>query len=371
MIEGDYNLEVKNESGEKFEATRSLDMNMKKFSVFIQTDKSMYKPSDNIQFRILALDADTKPLQISSVEIYITDGADNRVKQYDDPKFHKGVFQSELQLSDSPVMGSWKIHVKINDQPESTKTFEVAEYVLPKFEVSIDSTPDVTYKDGKIKATVKANYTFGKIAKGNATVTAEVLNQYGGCVGFGWNQQPEFSGSNKVEKTVEVDGKKFVEFDIEKDLNIIDTKAERIIKLTASFKEELSEKEATASTNVKIHITPHKVELKQSSEKFKPGLPFDVTAIVQFHDKNVPVTDDKNAVKFSVTYYWEVLKICKEPHGGIVAGRRMRPNEEYEVWERQSETKDFNVFPSNGFAKLNIELKKATTHFSVKVKEIH
>lgn len=366
MVEGDYMLEVKNESGEKFEAKRSLDMNMKKHSVFVQTDKSIYKPSDNIQFRVLALDAETKPLSTSNIEMFISDGADNRVKQFDTPKFHKGVFQSELQLSDSPVLGTWKIHVKVDGGEETIKSFDVAEYVLPKFEVSIDSNPNVTFKDGKIRATVNAKYTFGKIAKGNATVTAEVVDQYS-CGNFGWHQAP---AAIKIEKTVEVDGKKFVEFDIENDLKIIDTASEKTIKLVASFKEELSGKEATATANVKIHVTPHKIELKKSSEKFKPALPFEVTAIIQHHDKNAPVTDDKNAVKFSVTYYWDILRRCKEPKGSIVAGRRMRPNEEYEVWERQSETKDYQVYPTHGSALLKIDLNKNITHFSVQVHDL-
>lgn len=366
FYEADYVLEVKKTSGEKFEGVRALHMNAKKNSVFIQTDKSMYKPSDNIQFRVLVLDAQTKPLNDAKVEIFITDGAENRIKQFDDPQFNKGVFQSELQLSDLPVMGTWKIHVKVNDGEETVKDFDVAEYVLPKFEVSIDSTPDITFKDGKIIATVKANYTFGKIAKGNATVFAEVTNQYGHRH-FGWHHQ-SIDDADKVSKTVEVDGKKFVEFDLVEDLKITDTNYERKVKLTASFKEELSGKEATATTEVKIHITPHKIEFKKSSEKFKPGLPFHVTAILKCHDKNAPVTDAENPLKFTTTYYWDVLRKYRQPESAIVAGRRMKPNEEYEVWEQQFETTNFEIFPNNGFAKLNIELRKNITHFDVKAK---
>lgn len=367
--EDDYVLEVKNGSGERFEEIRALNMNVKKLSVFIQTDKSMYKPGDNIQFRVLALDAHTKPLVDAKVEIFITDGADNRIKQFENPKFIKGVFQSELQLSDLPIMGTWKIHVKVNDGEENVKEFDVAEYVLPKFEVTIDSNPDITFKDGKVSATVKAHYTFGKIAKGNATVTAEVEDRYHRR-GFGWHRQ-SIESAEKVSKTVEVDGKKFVEFDLEKDLQIADRSYERTIKLTASFKEELSGKEATAETKVKIHITPHKIEMKKSSEKFKPSMPFNVTAIVLYHDKNAPVTDADNPVKFSVTYYWDVLRKYKQPGGTIVAGKKMKPNEEYEVWEQQYETKVYEVFPKNGIAKLDIDLAKNITHFDVKAKYLN
>ena len=175
LPEGDYVLEVKSDNFTQFQ---KLHINRKQFSVFVQTDKSIYKPSDNVKFRILVLDAETRPLDTSNVEIYITDGADNRVKQFEKPQFNKGVYQNEMQLSDLPVMGTWKIHVKVNHAEGTEKNFEVAEYVLPKFEVTITANPDANYKDGKIRATVKATYTFGKIAKGNATVTAE-LESYG------------------------------------------------------------------------------------------------------------------------------------------------------------------------------------------------
>jgi CD109 antigen len=129
----------------------------------------MYKPADKVQFRVLVLNADTKPYENANVIVFISDGAQNRVKQFDNIKMTKGVFQNEFQLSNLPVLGIWKIHVKVNDEEETTKDFEVAEYTLPKFELSIDANPDANFKDGKIRATIRAKYTFGKIAKGNAT----------------------------------------------------------------------------------------------------------------------------------------------------------------------------------------------------------
>lgn len=372
--EVDHVLEVKSGTGEKFESVRALHMNTKKHSVFVQTDKSIYKPGDNIQFRALVLDAHTRPLNDAKVEIFLTDGAENRIKQFENPQFKSGVFQNELQLSDLPIMGIWKIHVKVNDGDEFVKEFDVGEYVLPKFEVSIDSNPDITYKDGKIIATVKANYTFGKIAKGNATVSAEIMEHchHGGFRGFGWQHQEIMNNaSEKVTKTVEVDGKKFVEFDIEKDLQITDSSYERTIRLIASFTEELSGKEATALIQVKIHITPHKIELKKSSDKFKPGLPFNVSAIVLCHDKNTPVSDSVNPVKFTVTLFWDILRKYKQPFSTNVAGRKMKANEEYEVWEQQYETKDYEIFPKNGIAKLDIELRKNITRFDVKAKYLN
>ncbi|KAG5682590.1 hypothetical protein PVAND_011935 [Polypedilum vanderplanki] len=258
-LKGVYNLEVKSRSGDKFESSRKIHVKTKQYSVFIQTDKSIYKPADKVQFRILLLNDETRPFIPSKVVIYITDGENNRIKQYDRPQFDYGIFQNELKLSDLPVMEKWKINVKINSQNEKYKKFEVAEYVLPKFEFILDANPDANFKDGKITATARAKYIFGKIAKGNATITAEKRNN--------------------------------VEFDIEKELGITYKDSEHTVHLSATFTEELSGKEQNATAKVQIHITPHKIEMKKSGEKFKPGLSFKVTAIVRYHDKNAPVTD--------------------------------------------------------------------------------
>lgn len=359
---GDYSLEAKLLSGDQFEKVVKLNMNTKTHSVFVQTDKSIYKPADKVQFRILALNADMKPLKSNKVQVYITDGAQNRIKQFDNVAFNKGVFQSELQLSDSPVMGTGTIHVKVNNEKETTKEFEVAEYTLPKFEVTIDANPNANFKDGKIRATIRAKYTFGKIAKGNATVTAEVVNIRW------WRQESE----NKVSKSVEVDGKKPVEFEIDEELGIKDKQGERTVKLFATFKEELTEREQNATASVTIHPTPHKIELEKSSQYFKPGLPFSVTAFVKYHDKDAPVSDPNNPLKFTITYFYDTLRTCKRRLYDYYYHRR-NPNtdatyETYQCREEHSYKKDSEVVLSNGFFKLPIDVPSNTTRIDVVAK---
>jgi len=312
----------------------------------------------------MVLDAETRPYNFEKIDIYITDGGDNRIKQYEEVEknFIKGVYQNELQLSDLPVMGVWKIHIKVNGDQDIEKTFDVEEYVLPKFEVTIDTVPNVPYKDGIIKATVNAKYTFGKIAKGKATVTAEVESPYRNF------RFRTVEPTKKVSKTVEVDGKKFVEFDLKSELNIRDSKNEHTVKLHASFKDELSGKEATATAKVKIHSDSIKMELKKSAEKFKPGLPFTVTAILSTHDKSSPVVDPNNPVKFTVTSYYDVLRRIKSIHHENICGRQVYPGEDYECWEENFRENETKVHLENGIAKLDIDVSKDTTYFSIKVR---
>lgn len=360
---GFYSLHVNSLLGDNYTSIVNLDMNTKKSIVLVQTDKSIYKPADKVQFRVLVLNSDMKARKKIMGTIYISDGAQNRIKQFDTFDLSKGFFQNELQLSDSPVMGKWKIHVKLNGEDETRKEFEVAEYVLPKFEVTLDANPDANFKDGVIRVSVNAKYTFGKIAKGFATVTAEVVANY-------WRQQPNM----KVLKIVTVDGKKPVEFHIEDELGIKDKDREKTVKLTASFKEELTGREMNTTATVTIHTTPHKIELKKSSDYFKPGMPFTVSAFVKHHDKNAPVSDKTNPLKFTIKYYYDVLRDCKhyrEPLFQNLMDSKSTIGETikaYNCRDELFEEKSSEVFVSNGLSVIDIEFPSNTTKIEVNAK---
>lgn len=67
----------------------------------------------------------------------------------------QGVFSSELPLSEQPVLGDWNITAVVSGQTTS-KVFQVAEYILPKFQVTIDLPSYLTFNESKMVATIKA-----------------------------------------------------------------------------------------------------------------------------------------------------------------------------------------------------------------------
>ncbi|KAI8041965.1 hypothetical protein M5D96_003262 [Drosophila gunungcola] len=140
LATGDYNLTAQGISGVVFQNSTKLNYADEKASTFVQTDKATYKPADLVQFRIIFLDENTRPAKIDKpISVVITDGAQNRIKQFTDVKLTKGVYTGELQLSEQPVLGTWKISVSVDGDNRETKTFEVDKYVLPKFEVIVDT----------------------------------------------------------------------------------------------------------------------------------------------------------------------------------------------------------------------------------------
>lgn len=102
-----------------YKQEQKLVYEKKIFSAFIQTDKAMYKAGDLINFRVFAINSETKPHNVEGGSIMITDSGSTKIKSFADVKFVKGKYENSLQLSDSPTLGSWKISFEANGEVSS------------------------------------------------------------------------------------------------------------------------------------------------------------------------------------------------------------------------------------------------------------
>lgn len=284
---GTYKLISEGVDGIKFKNEKEIKFSAKVISVFIQTDKGMYKPEDIIRFRVVVLDANLKPVDLkNNLDIFLTDGQGNRVKQWTKVQPTKGVFSSELQLSTAPVLGTWTITCKALGET-SSKTFEVAEYVLPKFEVTVDAYRHSTYNDGIITATIRSKYTFGKPVKGEVTVSFTPIS---------------YSESTIVKKIIPLDGKATVEVDIASELGISKShQYERDVIIHAVVEEKLTGKKHNGTVTITLHKTKYKIKMTNEEDFYKPGLPFRTWVTVQHHD-GTPVRDKINKVSIETVF---------------------------------------------------------------------
>ncbi|XP_044316281.1 CD109 antigen-like isoform X7 [Drosophila rhopaloa] len=286
LATGDYNLTAEGISGVIFQNSTKLNYADEKPSTFIQTDKATYKPADLVQFRILFLDENTRPAKIDKpISVVITDGAQNRIKQISDVKLTKGVYSGELQLSEQPVLGTWKISVSVDGDSRETKSFDVDKYVLPKFEVIVDTAKDVVQADNVIKATIRAKYTYGKPVKGKATVSME--QSYGYFL--------DADGNRKQEKTVDIDGKGHVEFDLR---GFVQGRFSPPMKLFAIVTEELTGNKQNASATVRLHQQRYTIENLEKPDHFHSNKSFIYQVVVKNVDGS-PVTGSAKKVKLS------------------------------------------------------------------------
>lgn len=117
-------------------------------------------------------------------------------------------------------------------EQEKIKSIEVCEYVLPKFDVTIDCPSHFLAKNGKICAIIRSKYTYGKPVKGDAVVSLSLMNRW-------YDRQLE--NGTPIVKKIKINGKGTIEFDVEDDIK---AHAERFknsfYDLKATVVEELS-----------------------------------------------------------------------------------------------------------------------------------
>ncbi|KAF4518646.1 hypothetical protein B566_EDAN005973 [Ephemera danica] len=366
---GSYNVTARGSGGLDFVNSTQLTYVHKSYSVFVQTDKAIYKPGDTVMLRVLPLSKYLRPTVTAPIDIYISDGKGNRVKQWTRELPQRGVFAKELLLSKNPVLGTWNVTVRVLDQ-EFSKTFLVAEYVLPKFEVIVTAPKYATFKDSRVAVTVHSKYTYGKPVTGEATITA-YPTIFSGII------QPIFQPP--IRKVVPINGKASVEFDIAKEL-MLNEDFERPIQIDVVVEEALTGRRQNATHSITLHKHQYKLELVKTSEYFKPGLKYTAFIKLSRHD-GTPVSDSKNPVKVRWGYGYDHDSYTNESHilsaDGTVQLTFYPPRESnFSTLGLEAEYLDLNewfstisasISPSNTFLQASMKTKDAQVGSDVEV----
>jgi CD109 antigen len=295
-----YNIQVLGLTGIQFNETASLTLNSKKSTILIQTDKAMYKPGDRIQFRVLVVDSEMKPLNLNNPTIgaYIKDPKGNKIKQWPNIQMENGVFKGDLKLSREPAMGRWTLYFSYHsygNHGQKTKRLQVAEYVLPKFEVTTSQPVYNTFKSGKVIFGVEAKYTYGKPVKG--TVTVKFENQKYDS----WNSgETSLRPERYTYKIIPIDGKATVELDM-KELKTDRTTTTRYKNFELSVLEELTGISIQKSISVPIYVRDYQISHDSAENYFKPGLAYSFLLKVTRPDGK-PLIDKENPVSVAVYY---------------------------------------------------------------------
>ncbi|XP_012231026.1 alpha-2-macroglobulin-like protein 1 isoform X2 [Linepithema humile] len=136
---------------------------------FVETDKPVYKPGQDVNIRILTLKHDLKPWKKMIPKVWIENPSEVRVAQWTNVSTENGMAQLKFPLSPEPSPGTWKIKVeKRRSQPQliHTTIFEVKKYVLPRFQVTITSPGYILADAENVTWNICAKYSYGKPVKG-------------------------------------------------------------------------------------------------------------------------------------------------------------------------------------------------------------
>ena len=161
-----------------FNQSTVLTIKRNSHSTFVQTDKPIYKPYDTVRIRILTVQSSDMKVVNDSMELaFIEDPSNTRIVQWRNVTSQNGLFSLEMRLSDQPVLGKWTFKASMNDVMH-IQTFIVKEYVLPKFQVSINHPSYFIPDHNDVKWKICAQYTNGKPVLGDVYTTACFHNTY-------------------------------------------------------------------------------------------------------------------------------------------------------------------------------------------------
>ncbi|XP_053420027.1 complement C5-like isoform X2 [Nycticebus coucang] len=270
--------------------------------LFIHTDKPVYTPHQSVKVRVYSLNDDLKPAKRDTVLTFI-DPKGTEVDMVEENDYTGIISFPDFNIPSNPEYGVWTIRAKYKEDFSTTGTtyFEIKEYVLPHFTVSIEPESNfISYKNFKnFEITIKARYSYN-----------EVVTEAGIYVTFGIREDLQDYQKEMMRKamrnTTLINGVAQVTFDSEmaiKELSYdsledVNNKylyiAVTVTESTGGFSEEAE------VPGIKYVLSPYKLNLIATPLFLKPGIPYSIK--VQVKDQldqlvgGVPVTLNSQTV---------------------------------------------------------------------------
>ncbi|KAA0721784.1 Complement C3 [Triplophysa tibetana] len=204
-------------------------------------------------------------------------------------KSEKGMASKAYKIPEMAIHGIWKVVTWSTHTPQKTFTadFEVKEYVLPTFEVTLTVSKLFFYVgDDKLKVNILAKYLFGRKVEGQAYVVFGIIDEERKLsIPDSLQMVPirEGVGSGTLTKDMILKTTKEIE-------NLV---GKSIYVSVSVLTETGSEMVEAQKRGIQIVTSPYTIHFKRTPQFFKPGMPFDVSVYVTNPDQtpaeNVPV----------------------------------------------------------------------------------
>ncbi len=279
----DYTLEV---SGPGFEDSAPMRM-IDGAVVFVETDKPIYKPGQDMRVRVLRLDAELKPLP-GEVTVEITDAKGIKVFKKQTTSDDYGMASLTMPLSTEPNLGVWKVTARYGEQTAQVDA-RVERYTLPRYEIDVTLPKDWVLADELIEGAISAEYSFGKPVRGEVEIVAY---RYVGT----WERFALFNEDIDGEVSFDLPAAQYV-------AGVPAAGGQGNVRLDITVSERSTGYVETTTHLLTVAESPINVRLIAESPSFKPSLPFSILVIAETPD-NMPVDTD---ILLNISYYDENL----------------------------------------------------------------
>ncbi|KAM8854400.1 alpha-2-macroglobulin [Synchiropus picturatus] len=164
------NVMIEGESGSSLKKETMVLVLPPAFIHIVQTDKPIYKPGQTVQFRIVSMDTNFIPVQREYKVVELQDPKSMRIAQWLDKSVSSGILDLSHPIIPEAMSGNYRISATTDKGEEISHSFEIKEYVLPKYEVKLHLPSVVTILDKEATVRVCGKYTYGKPVVGSVTI---------------------------------------------------------------------------------------------------------------------------------------------------------------------------------------------------------
>ncbi|XP_056621818.1 complement C3-like isoform X2 [Triplophysa dalaica] len=248
--------------------------------IFVQTDKPIYTPASTVQYRVFSLTPNLHPHSQSGVSVDIMNPQGITVlSEKISPS--QGMKSGKYNIPEVASPGIWKVVTRYANTPQTTFTsdFEVKEYVLPTFEVTLMPSKSFFYVgDERLTVDITAEYLFGKKVEGQAFVVFGVMDgESKTSIAASLQRVPIEEGKGSADLTRDMIIQTFP--------NILQLVGKSLFVSVSVLTETGSEMVEAQKRGIQIVTSPYTIHFKRTSQFFKPGMPFDVSVYVTNPDQ--------------------------------------------------------------------------------------
>ncbi|CAH1779511.1 unnamed protein product [Owenia fusiformis] len=175
---GNYTLRIEgtqygNEGGMLFVNETAVLFDVKQASVFIQTNKPVYRQGQDVLFRVVPVTPNLMA-RSGSLDVYAVDPTGTEVRRWLAMQTNAGgVLEMVLNLADQPPYGHWSIRVDAFGSSYK-RSFLVEEFYLPRFYVNVSMPPHIMEDSFGIGGVITANRTSGSSVQGRCHIKVQV-----------------------------------------------------------------------------------------------------------------------------------------------------------------------------------------------------
>ncbi len=243
--------------------------------LFVETDKPIYKPGQTVHVRVMTLDALLKPWP-ATVTVEVQDAKGIKVFKREVDTDDYGMATLDLPLSTEPNLGVWKLTALAGEQ-KTQLDVRVEEYVLPKYEVVVDTEKSWVLTDEAIQGVLSGEYSFGKPVVGDYEIVAW---RYVGQ----WEEYARASGSISGDARFTIPPVRYV-------AGVPAAGGQGNVRLDVTIREKGTGYEEATSALLTVAAAPVVLKVIPENRVFKPGLDMSYLVVAQEPD-GTPVDTD-------------------------------------------------------------------------------